>query len=248
MVLAGFTILLFVIAAFKFINKILQNLEKKIKQDILENKLKYGYISRKDLAGITPEVQLRNVFLYRLVAKNSVLLGILPYRLIFKSSMEEEFNNYIRWCERYIESLNCSDRRYVSSEPFVSECDIKGLQDMTCLREILYSYSCAETGIDTYVLCVLVKQSKDIRNDDIWPEIGEGAVQTFVGKMAADGIKCGIIITTGNFSAQAEKYARTISSPYSLELLDGTEIAKRHRAVARVELEKLKDAPGIMQA
>ncbi len=230
-----------VIIAFKLIIKILLNIEKSIRRDIRDNKLKYGYISRKDLAVLEPETKIRNGFLYRLVSGNSALLGILPYNLVFKDSIEEEFGNFTKWCDRYMETMGYINRKFVSNIALIGEGDISDLSKTGGIREVLYSYSQRSEGYLTYVLCVLIKQSVSevLNNDDLWPELGEGAVQVFAGKMASDGIRHGILITTGNFTVAARRFAQSIKMPNVIELLDGIEITKRHRAVVGMELRKL---------
>lgn len=230
-----------VITAFKLIIRILLNIEKGIRRDMRDNKLKYGYISRKDIAMLEPVTKIRNGFLYRLVSGNSALIGILPYSLVFKNSIEEEFGNFTKWCDRYMETMGYIKRKFVSSIELIGERDISDSSKTGGIREVLYSYSHRSEGYLTYVLCVLIKQSisEVPNNDDLWPELGEGAVQVFVGKMASDGVSHGILITTGNFTAAARRFAQSIKMPNVVELLDGIEITKRHRTVVGMELGKL---------
>ncbi len=229
-----------VIATFKIIVRILLNIEKSIRGDIRDNKLKYGYISRKDIAMLEPETKLKNGFLYRLVSRNSALLGILPYNLVFKNSLEEEFSSFAEWCDRYMESMGYNNRKFVSSTELIGERDISDSGKTGGIREVLYSYSQSSEGYLTYVLCVLIKKNinEELNDDDHWPELGEGAAQVFAGKMASDNIKHGILITTGNFSSAARRFAQSIKTAYVIELLDGIEITKSHRAVVGMELRK----------
>jgi hypothetical protein len=176
-----------------------------------------------------------------LVSGNSALLGILPYNLVFKSSIEEEFGNFTKWCDSYMESVGYINRKFVSSTELIGERDIPDSSKTGGIREVLYSYNHRSEGYITYVFCVLIKQNINevLNDDDHWPELGEGAAQVFVGKMASEGIRHGILITTGNFSSAARRFAKSIKPPYVLELLDGIEITKRHRAVVGMELRKL---------
>lgn len=60
-------------------------------------------------------------------------------------------------------------------------------------------------------------------------EPGDGdkaAMQKLVGAMVVEKIKKGVIITVEKFTEQARLYVQSLSSDYSLELIDGDELIK----------------------
>lgn len=96
-------------------------------------------------------------------------------------------------------------------------------------------------GNRVYVSCIKSEQKKD-NTDDIYSTVGIKELQKFVGLMLCDGVKEGIVITNGDFSNDAIKYADKLSQEYKIQLIDGISLSKdsweiREKSFINVSLE-----------
>ncbi|MDP4092407.1 MAG: restriction endonuclease [Bacillota bacterium] len=239
----GILIIVFLVIAFKIIKKILLNIEENMRKDMKNEKLKFGYISRKDLASVDSDIRLKNGFLINLVNKNPFLQEFPPFKQIYSRVSNEEFKDFIKWCSRYLESIEYSEGAYVSEGIFLKADDLTncGYEALKDSRTALLKYRHLETQADIYVQCVLLKQvsGNDAAGDDKWPELSLGCIQKFTGTMLGDKIYKGLFITTGDFSPQVREFIETLPKPYEIQLLDGIEITKKHRQVVSMELKKI---------
>lgn len=82
----------------------------------------------------------------------------------------------------------------------------------------------------SYIKFVKLKQDSSNPNDeDAFFTVGRPDLQKFVGTMERDNVKIGYVLTNGNFSSEANDYAKTMPSNYCLKLIDGCELTRIHR-------------------
>jgi len=97
--------------------------------------------------------------------------------------------------------------------------------------------SCSKKARDFYVFC---KQTKEIsEKEDDYEKLGRAELQKFIGTLEHDCISNGIVITTGDFTDEANEYTLNLPKRISLQLFDGVTITKDHRKFREKEVSLL---------
>jgi HJR/Mrr/RecB family endonuclease len=127
---------------------------------------------------------------------------------------KKDLHNYTpyefeHWCAEFIEKQGFID---IS----VTESSQDGGKDIVCQK-----------GTDTYYIeCKRYSYSK---NAELKVDIG--IARKLVGSMEANGIKNGLIITTGYATSEAIEYLNTLPKDYQVSIIDGDELAKQYLAI-----------------
>ena len=223
--------LLLLLISLKIAAKILANRKNLELKEIKANKMKFGVISRKDFASFESCAKIKNKFLYNLANSNHLPIGVIPYRFVFDDNTPSELDEFIEWCKRYLKKIGFIYSGVLTRETFIPDEEkvtkITGNVAILSLTEI-------NSNKKVYAKCVLLRPNILAALEDIWPKLGRPEVQKFVGLMAGDHINTGIILTTGDFSEYAKEYASTLASPYSLQLIEGKDLASLHRQIVGI--------------
>lgn len=225
-------ILLLSLIFLKIIVKILTDIEAKAEREIKANKMKYGVISRKDFASFESQTKIKSRILYHIVNSGQLPTGFIPYRFVFDDNVFSEADEFINWCKEYLKKHGLIiNPHMLSKKEFKPEdgkdTDAKGsIAVLSCIDE--------NDNKKVYVQCVLLRPNVLTALEDNWPELGRPEVQRFIGFMASNNVNNGIIITTGDFSRYAREYVSALPDTYSLQLIEGKDLASLHRQIVGI--------------
>ena len=127
---------------------------------------------------------------------------------------KKDLHNYTpyefeHWCAEFLEKQGFTDI-------FVTASGEDGGKDIVCKK-----------GTEPYhIEC---KRYSFLKNAEF--KVDLGAARKLVGSMEANGIKNGLIITTGYAASEAIEYFNTLPKDYQVSIIDGDELTKQYLAI-----------------
>lgn len=150
---------------------------------------------------------------------------MLRYGLLSRGFLSEQIdiNRFEDWCADLLEAMG-----YESVE-ILSE-NLTGGINICAVKDRQFIYVC--TRNDGLNLKELEKLNMgQPYNEDDYTMMDLSDMQSFIGKLAHDKVKSGIVITTGDFSPKAAAYIKGLPGEYHIELIDGVTLTKTWRMV-----------------
>jgi hypothetical protein len=138
--------------------------------------------------------------------------------------------NFEEWCKYILKNMHYNNLENISE-------NIEGGVNIISTNN----------NIPTYISTRLYGLQSGEKNNisDNYKTIGRPEVQKFVGALVHDGVKNGIIITTGGFSKEANEYVKSLGGDYLIVLIDGISLTKELRKIRRREIAT-RIAAGVM--
>jgi HJR/Mrr/RecB family endonuclease len=129
-------------------------------------------------------------------------LGVLSKRDLHDYT-PREFEN---WCAEFIEKQGFTDIKITEDGP-------DGGKDIICKK-----------GNDTYYIeCKRYSYGKNAES-----KADLEVVRKLIGAMEVDGVRNGLIITTGLATDEALEYINTLPKAYNVDLIDGDDLIKQY--------------------
>ena len=97
--------------------------------------------------------------------------------------------------------------------------------------------TCLSQNEMVYVFCKHTKEITEI--EDSYEKLGRPELQKFIGTLEHDNVSKGIVITTGDFTPEANEYAQDLPERITLQLFDGSNLIEEHQKFREKEVSLL---------
>lgn len=88
------------------------------------------------------------------------------------------------------------------------------------------SLTCSDSSFNKIYVSCIKSDAKENNRDDAYSSIGRPTLQKFVGAMAHDKIRNGIVITNRDFTKDAIEYINNLPKSYNIKLVGGVNLSK----------------------